>query len=246
MGWMNDSLSYFSKDPIHRKFHHNLLTFSIMYAFSENFILPLSHDEVVHGKNSLLSKMPGDTWQKFANLRLLLFSLWMHPGKKLLFMGGEFGQWTEWYCKRSLDWHLLEENKLHRQLLNFIADLNAFYTDTPPLWERDFSEDGFQWLDLEDRNNSIISYARFGRNREDHIVCIFNYTPQTFDNYKIGLPKNCNYRSVFCSDMAEFGGTNIFPMRTYDAIPEPCGQAQFHTTISIPPLAGIILQPITD
>jgi 1,4-alpha-glucan branching enzyme len=246
MGWMNDILSYFSKDPIHRKFHHNLLTFSIMYAFSENFILPLSHDEVVHGKNSLLSKMPGDTWQKFANLRLLLFSLWMHPGKKLLFMGGEFGQWTEWYCKRSLDWHLLEENKLHRQLLNFLADLNAFYTNTPSLWERDFSEDGFQWLDLEDRNNSIISYARFGRKREDHIVCIFNYTPQTFDNYKIGLPKNCNYRSVFCSDMAEFGGTNLLSMKTYEVKPEPYGQAQFHTTISIPPLAGIILQPITD
>jgi len=245
MGWMNDILNYFSKDPIHRKFHHNLLTFSIMYAFSENFILPLSHDEVVHGKNSLLSKMPGDTWQKFANLRLLLFSLWMHPGKKLLFMGGEFGQWSEWHCKQSLDWHLLKKNSLHQGLFNFLSSLNTFYKDTPALWERDFSEDGFQWLDLEDRNNSIISYARFSRNREDHIVCVFNYTPQTFDHYKVGLPKNCSYRSSFCSDMEEFGGTNIFDMKTYEAQSAPYGQAQFHTTISIPPLAGIILQPVT-
>ncbi len=246
MGWMNDILSYFAKDAIHRKFHHNLLTFSIMYAFSENFILPLSHDEVVHGKNSLLSKMPGDTWEKFANLRLLLFSLWMHPGKKLLFMGGEFGQVNEWYCKQSLDWHLLEENKLHKQLFNFLADLNAFYTQTPALWERDFHEDGFQWLDLEDRNNSIISYARYSREQESHIVCIFNYTPQTFSNYKVGLPQNCSYRVVFCSDMAEFGGTDFLKMKIYDPKPEPYGQAPFHTAISIPPLAGVILQPLKD
>jgi len=244
MGWMNDILSYFSKDPLYRKYHHNLLTFSLMYAFSENFILPLSHDEVVHGKNSLLNKMPGDTWQKFANLRLLLFTLWMHPGKKLLFMGGEFGQWSEWFCKRSLDWHLLEENVLHRQLLDFVADLNKLYTSCPALWENDFNADGFQWLDLEDRNNSIISYARFGKKKKDHLVCIFNYTPQTFNDYKIGLPDNCDYRAVFCSDMKKFGGTSFFEMTTYKAQPEPHGQAAFHTTISIPPLAGVVLQPI--
>jgi len=246
MGWMNDILNYFSEDPIHRKYHHNLLTFSIMYAFSENFILPLSHDEVVHGKNSLLSKMPGDTWQKFANLRLLLFSLWMHPGKKLLFMGGEFGQSAEWHCKRSLDWHLLEENKLHRQLLKFLTRLNLFYTETPALWEKDFSADGFQWLDLEDRNNSIISYARFGQKREEHIVCIFNYTPQTFNNYKVGLPQNRRYKTIFSSDMGEFGGTNNYDMKVHTPSPEPYGQGAFHTTVSIPPLAGIILQPIAD
>ncbi|MBW1636505.1 MAG: 1,4-alpha-glucan branching protein GlgB [Deltaproteobacteria bacterium] len=244
MGWMNDIIDYFSIDPLYRKYHHNLLTFSIMYAFSENFILPLSHDEVVHGKRSLLDKMPGDIWQKFANLRLLYFTQWMHPGKKLLFMGGEFGQWSEWYCKRSLDWHLLKENELHQQLFTFVAELNAFYTATPSLWENDFSDQGFQWLDLEDRNNSIISYARFDKNRKNHIVCIFNYTPQTFEDYKIALPQNCKYQTVFCSDMEKFGGTGFFSTETCKPEPEPYGQADFHTTLSIPPLGGIVLQPV--
>ena len=244
MGWMNDILSYFSIDPLYRKYHHNLLTFSIVYAFSENFILPLSHDEVVHGKRSLLDKMPGDIWQKFANLRLLYFTQWMHPGKKLLFMGGEFGQWSEWHCKQSLDWHLLQENELHQQLFTFVAELNAFYTATPSLWENDFSDQGFQWLDLEDRNNSIISYARFDKTRENHIVCVFNYTPQTFEDYKIGLPQNCEYRTVFCSDMKKFGGTGFFSNETCEPQAEPYGQADFHTKLSIPPLGGIVLQPV--
>jgi 1,4-alpha-glucan branching enzyme len=243
MGWMNDILSYFSVDPLYRKYHHNLLTFSIMYAFSENFILPLSHDEVVHGKRSFLDKMPGDIWQKFANLRLLYFTQWMHPGKKLLFMGAELGQWSEWNCKKSLDWHLLEENELHRQLFTFVAELNAFYTATPALWANDFSENGFQWLDLEDRNNSIISYARFDRDRKNHIVCVFNYTPQTFEHYKVALPQDCEYRTVFCSDMKKYGGTDFFSTESFRPVPEPYGQAAFHTTLSIPPLGGIILQP---
>ena len=246
MGWMNDILGYFSIDPLYRKYHHNLLTFSIVYAFSENFILPLSHDEVVHGKQSLLDKMPGDIWQKFANLRLLYLTQWMHPGKKLLFMGGEFGQWSEWNCKKSLDWHLLEENKLHSQLFTFMAELNGFYTATPALWENDFSEEGFQWLDLEDRNNSIISYARFDISRKNHIVCVFNYTPQTFEHYKVALPLNCDYRTVFCSDMKKFGGTGFFSREIFKAKAEPYGQADFHTTLSIPPLGGIVLQPVDE
>ena len=245
MGWMNDILSYFTKDPVHRKYHHNNLTFSIMYAFSENFILPLSHDEVVHGKKSLLNKMPGDTWQKFANLRLLLATMWMHPGKKLLFMGAEFGQWSEWYCKRSLDWHLLEENDLHWRLETFTQDLNSLYRDNPSLWELDFSPDGFRWLDLDDRNNSILSFARFGIDPEDHLVCIFNYTPQVLHDYTIGLPQNCTYKEIFCSDYLIYGGADTTNRTEISAVDEPYGQAQYRASITVPPLAGVILSPAT-
>ena len=246
MGWMNDILNYFSKDPLYRKHHHNSLTFSIMYAFSENFVLPLSHDEVVHGKKSLIEKMPGDLWQKFANLRLLLLTMWMHPGKKLLFMGGEFGQWSEWYCKQSLDWHLLEKNGYHCKLQTFVGDLNRLYTTHRALWEQDFNGAGFSWLDLEDRNNSIISFARFGKNRRDQLVAVFNYTPQVFTNYKIGLPDTGRYQEIFCSDYARYGGTEGSDQRIYQSIAEPYAQALYHTRISIPPLAGVILAPINE
>ncbi len=243
MGWMNDILAYFETDPLYRRFHHNSLTFSIMYAFSENFILPLSHDEVVHGKRSLLDKMPGDLWQKFANLRLLYLTMWMHPGKKLLFMGSEFGQWHEWNCKQSLDFHLLHENDLHKEMLNFFGKLNALYTDNASLWELDFSQDGFQWMDLEDRANSIISYARFAKNREDHLVCLLNFTPQTFYDYKMGLPTGSNYKQVFCSDQSRFGGSNAANKTIYKSIAEPYAQAPFHAKVTVPPLAGIVLKP---
>ncbi len=243
MGWMNDILNYFEKNPIYRRYHHNSLTFSIMYAFSENFILPLSHDEVVHGKRSLIDKMPGDLWQKFANLRLLYLTMWMHPGKKLLFMGGEFGQWREWNCKQSLDFHLLEDNDLHGAMLNFFERLNTLYKDNASLWEQDFCQEGFQWMDLEDRANSIISYARFAKNREDHLVCLLNFTPQTFYDYKMGLPTGSNYEQIFCSDQSRFGGSNMARKTIYKAIAEPFAQAQFHTHVTVPPLAGIILKP---
>jgi 1,4-alpha-glucan branching enzyme len=243
MGWMNDILDYFERDPIYRRFHHNSLTFSIMYAFSENFILPLSHDEVVHGKRSLIDKMPGDLWQKFANLRLLYLTMWMHPGKKLLFMGGEFGQWHEWNCKQSLDFHLLHENGLHNEMLKFFQELNSMYKNNASLWEQDFSQEGFQWMDLEDRANAIISYARFAKNRDDHLVCLFNYTPQTFFDYKMGLPTASNYEQIFCSDQSRFGGSNAAHKTIYKTIAEPYAQAQFHTQVTVPPLAGIILRP---
>lgn len=189
MGWMNDTLSYFQTDPIYRKYHHNNLTFSIMYAFSENFILPLSHDEVVHGKRSLIDKMPGDLWQKFANLRLLLLTMWMHPGKKLFFMGGEFAQWNEWNCKQSLDFHLLRENNMHAEMLHFMEELNTLYHQNPSLWEQDFNYHGFQWMDLEDRENSIISYARYAKDRKDHLVCLLNFTPKPFLTTKWDFPQ---------------------------------------------------------
>ncbi len=243
MGWMNDTLSYFENDPIYRKYHHNNLTFSLVYAFSENFILPLSHDEVVHGKRSLIDKMPGDLWQKFANLRLLLLTMWMHPGKKLLFMGGEFGQWHEWNCKQSLDFHLLQENNMHGEMLKFVEDLNRIYKDNASLWEQDFSHHGFQWMDLEDRENSIISYARYAKDRNDHVVCLLNFTPQTFFNYKMGLPTDSNYEQIFCSDYSRFGGSNAANKTIYKSIAEPYGQASYHTNVVVPPLAGIILKP---
>ncbi len=243
MGWMNDILSYFAKDPLFRKYHHNVLTFSIMYAFSENFILPLSHDEVVHGKRSLIDKMPGDLWQKFANLRLLFLIMWMHPGKKLLFMGGEFGQWSEWYCKTSLDWHLLEQGDYHVKLQRFVADLNNFYRNNPALWEQDFTYEGFEWLDLEDRDNSIISFVRFAKDRRNHLVCLFNFTPQTLTSYKLGLPSASRYREIFSSDDSLYGGTDKSDKITHISIPEPHAQAKFHTAVTVPPLAGIILQP---
>lgn len=245
MGWMNDILDYFEKDPLYRKYHHNKLTFSIVYAFSENFILPLSHDEMVHGKNSLLAKMPGDEWQKFANLRLLLSLMWLHPGKKLLFMGSEFGQWSEWYCKRSLDWHLLE-TPLHAQLLHCVATLNKMYAGNACLWELDNSHHGFSWLDLEDRDNSVISFARFGNNREKHLVCVFNFTPQPQAGYKIALPAHCRYEIIFNSDDAGFGGSTPETPATAAPIDQPHAQGKYHTLIDLPPLAALILKPTTD
>ena len=246
MGWMNDFLAYFSKEPIYRRFHHNSLTFSLMYAFSENFILPLSHDEVVHGKRSLIDKMPGDLWQKFANMRLLLLTMWAHPGKKLLFMGGEFGQWSEWYCKRSLDWHLLtdDEDNPHRQLQYFTAELNRLYLHHPALWQRDFEWPGFKWLDFSDTNNSVISFARFDETGDKHLVAVLNFTPQTLDNYCIGLPSGRSYQTIFCSDDRRFGGAGLGHEGIVKSEKKPRGQAEFSAHIRIPPLAGSILQPL--
>ncbi len=245
MGWMNDILSYFSKDPLYRKFHHNSLTFSIMYAFSENFILPISHDEVVHGKNSLIDKMPGDLWQKFANVRLLFTYMWMHPGKKLSFMGNEFGHFSEWYCKKSLDWHLLDENMQHQHLLDLVQDLNALYQDNPSLWQLDHDHRGFTWLDIEDSNNSILSFARFSKNREDHLVGIFNFTPQTLKNYKLGVPSSRDYKAIFSSDDQDYGGNGVVSQNPqHTPFHEPYAQADFHISLTVPPLAGVIFKPL--
>lgn len=243
MGWMNDILSYMSKDPLFRRYHHNNLTFSIMYAFSENFILPLSHDEVVHGKNSLINKMPGDLWQKFANLRLLFTFMWMHPGKKLTFMGSELGQFSEWYCKQSLDWHLLDENGLHRQLSDCLTELNTIYKSNASLWEQDFNHEGFSWIDLEDHSNSIISFVRYAKNKEDHLVALFNFTPQLLENYTIGLPTPRNYKEIFCSDNKRFGGSRQDSPLQLTPVSGRFAQAEYHTKISIPPLAGIVFKP---
>ncbi len=243
MGWMNDILSYFHLDPIHRKYHQNNLTFSIMYAFSENFVLPLSHDEVVHGKGSLISKMPGDNWQKFANLRLILLGMWTHPGKKLLFMGCEFGQWKEWDCKQGLDFHLFSESGYHEQCRDFVRELNTFYRAQPSLWELDSDPSTFQWLDLEDRANSIISFARFGRDRRNHLVCLLNHTPQTLSNYRLPLPGPGRYEMIFNSDCGCFGGSNLMTGQSFQSVSDPHGQTGYYCKVTVPPLAGIILTP---
>ncbi|OGQ97218.1 MAG: 1,4-alpha-glucan branching enzyme [Deltaproteobacteria bacterium RIFOXYD12_FULL_57_12] len=244
MGWMNDTLTYFSKDPLFRKFHHNALTFSLYYAFSENFILPLSHDEVVHGKGSLLGKMPGDPWQQFANLRLLFFFLWTHPGKKLLFMGGEFGQWSEWYCKTSLEWHLPEQNPGHRHLQELVKELNRLYRANPSLWEIDFTHEGFQWMDFKDADNSVIAFARFAKNRRDHLICLLNFTPQVHHGYRLGVPTAAPYREIMNTDSRLFGGTDTGNPLLEIPHHESWGEAPYHITVSVPPLGGIILQPV--
>jgi len=246
MGWMNDILGYFCKDPLYRKYHHNSLTFSMMYFLSENFILPLSHDEVVHGKKSLLEKMPGDDWQKFANLRLLLLFFYLHPGKKLLFMGGEFGQRSEWFCKQSLDWHLLEVGNYHRQTQEFVRQLNHIYLSRPPLWQLDYQETGFTWLDIADQSNSIISFSRQSGNPGDHLVCLLNFTPQTIDHYRIGLPEQRPYELIFNSDAEHFGGSGKTVPAKLQPINERFCRAPYHSVTSVPPLAGIIYQPQLD
>ena len=207
MGWMHDMLRYFSENPIHRKFHHNDITFSLLYAFSENYVLPISHDEVVHGKRSLLSRMPGDEWQKFANVRAFLAFMYAHPGKKLLFMGAEIGQYEEWNHSASVRWELLNFEP-HRKLQNTVRELNRFYRNEPALYEVDFSFAGFDWIDFRDVENSIISFVRWAEGRRDFIVFVCNFTPVPRWNYRIGVPANGRYREVFNTDAEMFGGSN--------------------------------------
>ncbi|GAB4193094.1 MAG: 1,4-alpha-glucan branching protein GlgB [Simkaniaceae bacterium] len=204
MGWMNDTLKYFEKDPVYRKFHHHHIHFMFSYAFSEKYILVLSHDEVVHGKRSLIAKMPGDTWQQFANARLLLGFMMCHPGKKLLFMGGELAQWNEWHCKEEVHWFLLEY-KTHREMKHFVKQLNHFYLKNKPLWELDFEPKSLEWIDFSDNENSVISFFRRGRQSE--LVCVFNFTPVYRKNYFLRIPKVIELREVFNSDSQEFGGS---------------------------------------
>ncbi|WP_372744013.1 1,4-alpha-glucan branching protein GlgB [Lutibacter sp.] len=206
MGWMHDTLDYFGKDPVYRKYHQNEITFSLAYAFSENFMLPLSHDEVVYGKNSILGRMPGDEWQRFANLRLLYGYMFTHPGTKLLFMGSEFGQYNEWDFQESLDWNLLEF-KPHKQMKEYFSALNAFYRATPPLFEKPFTQDGFEWISLDDSENSVISYIRKGNNENVLVIC--NFTPTTLQNYKVGIPTKCKLQEIFSSDDKKYGGSGV-------------------------------------
>ena len=241
MGWMNDTLAYMETDPIYRRYHQDQLSFSLIYAFSEQFLLPLSHDEVVHMKQSLLSKMPGDDWQKFANLRLLYTYMYGHPGKKLLFMGCEFAQWSEWTEAHSIDWHLLQwEN--HKGVQNLVKDLNQAYITEPALHEVDSNWEGFEWIDISDADNCIISFIRKGKNPEDFLVFILNFTPTLHRSYKIGVPLACEYESILNSDSQFYGGSNAGPVKVQGHTGAWHSQPA-HIKIEVPPLAGVILKP---
>jgi 1,4-alpha-glucan branching enzyme len=241
MGWMHDMLEYFSKDSIYRKFHHNNLTFALLYAFTERFLLPLSHDEVVHGKRSLLSKMPGDVWQQFANLRLLYGLMYGFPGKKLLFMGGEFGQWLEWNHDRSLDWHLLSY-ETHARLQQWVRDLNMLYRSEPALHEIDFHYSGFEWIDFHDTEGSVISFLRKGKNPYDVIVVVCNFTPVPRWNYRIGAPAGGAYREILNSDSVYYGGSNLGNGGAIMAEAIPHHNQRHSLSLTLPPLAVVVLK----
>jgi 1,4-alpha-glucan branching enzyme len=238
MGWMNDTLRYFSKDPMYRKWHQNDITFSTVYAFSENFMLPLSHDEVVYGKGSLLNKMPGDTWQKFANLRILLGYMYTHPGTKLLFMGGEFGQSAEWNFLQSLDWHLLELDS-HKGVSEFMKDMNRVYKSEPALFDKQFSPEGFDWLDTSDTDNCVLYYRRKGLDQE--VLVILNLTPVPQNNYCIGVPQNKEYKEILNSDQTKYWGSGITNDNIVTEINPKHGFAQ-SINIKLPPLGIVILK----
>ncbi|MEZ4637393.1 MAG: 1,4-alpha-glucan branching protein GlgB [Caldilineaceae bacterium] len=244
MGWMHDTLKYFEKDPIYRRYHHNLITFSLVYAFSENFVLPFSHDEVVHLKKSMLDKMPGDLWRKFAGLRSLYGYMTGHPGKKLLFMGSEFGQWREWTEANSLDWHLLDQ-EIHRQLQQYVADLNHLYLTEAALYEVDTSWQGFSWLDLQDVDHSIISFQRKAANQDDQLVVVCNFTPVPHLGYRIGLPRGGRYTELFNSDSPIYGGSGVGNPGFIEAEERPWQSGTHSVEINLPPLAVIYLKPAT-
>ncbi len=242
MGWMNDTLSYISHDPIHRKYHHDMLTFSMLYAFTENFLLPFSHDEVVHGKGSMLYKMPGDEWRRFANLRLLYTYMFTHPGKKLLFMGTEFGQGNEWNADTVLDWYVLDY-PLHKGLKALVKDLNHLYHNTPALYQYEFEWNGFEWIDCHDAEQSILSYLR--KNDHECVIVIINYTPVPREHYRIGVPDAGDYKEIFNSDSTYYGGSNMGNgMGALTAEDKPWMERPHSLSLTIPPLAAIVLQSV--
>ncbi len=241
MGWMHDTLEYMSHDPIFRKYHHNNLTFRLVYAFFENFILPLSHDEVVHGKASLLGKMPGDDWQKFANLRLLLGYMYAQPGKNLLFMGGEIGQWREWVHEESLDWHLLQYEP-HSGLQRWVSALNHLYRREPAFYQRDFERDGFEWVDFSDVGQSVISFLRKGRAADDTVLVICNFTPETHFNYSLGVPQPGIWSEILNSDAREYGGSGQGNTGGVEAKPIPRHGRPCSLTFTLPPLAVLFFK----
>ncbi len=241
MGWMHDTLSYISREPVHRAYHHNELTFGLIYAFSENFILPLSHDEVVHGKGSLFGKMPGDRWQKFANLRAYFAFMWTHPGKKLLFMGGEFGQEREWNHDQSLDWHLLADAS-HRGVQSLVRDLNKLYRATPSLHKLDCEPAGFEWIDGGNAAQSILSYVRYGGPEDAPVVVVCNFTPVVHHGFRIGVPKSGRWMERLNSDAAVYGGSNVGNLGGVEAQAKPEHGRPFSIDITLPPLATVVLE----
>jgi len=242
MGWMHDVLDYLSQDPVLRSYQHNKITFSLVYAFTENFVLPFSHDEVVYGKGSMLRKMPGDEWQKFANLRLLYGFMFGHPGKKLLFMGNEFGQWSEWNHDASLEWHLLGE-PLHARLRHWLGDLNALYRSDPSLHQLDSDAAAFEWVDCTDAQRSVISFLRRGRNPREQLLFVCNFTPVIRQNYRIGVPLNGLWREVLNSDAAMYGGSGQGNFGGLSAMPFPIHGRPFSLNMTLPPLGIVVFRP---
>jgi 1,4-alpha-glucan branching enzyme len=241
MGWMHDTLNFIQQDPIHRRYHHDNITFGLHYAFSENFILPLSHDEVVHGKGSMIAKMPGDRWRKFANLRAYYAFMWTHPGKKLLFMGGEFAQEREWDHDRSLDWHLLDDS-LHRGVQTLIRDLNALYKQEKALHELDCEPTGFSWIDASDVESSIFIYARWSADRHP-VVAILNFTPVVRSRYRVGLPVAGRWKEALNTDAAVYGGSNAGNGGQVITEPHPWHGYPHSAELILPPLGALVLTP---
>ncbi len=241
MGWMHDTLDYFDHDPVHRRYHQNQITFGLLYAFTENFVLALSHDEVVHGKRTLLDKMPGDLWQRYANLRALFAYMYGHPGKKMLFMGGEFGQWREWNHDASLDWHLCGEAP-HAGLQRLIRDLNRLYHEEPALHEIDFDWAGFQWIDFHDADNSVIAFLRQAREGRSRVVCVCNFTPVPRLDYRIGVPDAGWYRELLNSDAACYGGSNLGNAGGRLAEDAPYHGLPHSLKLTLPPLSVLFLK----
>ncbi len=239
MGWMNDFLDYIHYDPIYRKYHHNKLTFGMAYHFSEKFILVLSHDEVVHEKSSMIGKMPGDDWQRFANLRLAYGFMYGHPGKKLLFMGGEFGQYQEWCEARSLDWHLLQyADHIHMQ--TYMKELNHLYLAEKPFWEKDYDADGFSWIECDDKDSSVVSFVR--RSADKELVFVCNFTPNTYFEFRLGVPVEGVYKEIFNSDETRFGGSGVVNKKTVKSEPVAWNRCQQSVNICVPPLGMTVLE----
>ncbi|MDP4704430.1 MAG: 1,4-alpha-glucan branching protein GlgB [Polaribacter sp.] len=236
MGWMHDTLEYFAKEPIYRKHHQNDLTFSLNYAFTENFMLPLSHDEVVYGKKALVDKMPGDEWQRFANLRLLYSFMYTHPGTKLLFQGGEFGQTSEWNFQTSLDWHLLQYD-VHKGAQTLVKDLNKLYKKEPALYQKQFSHEGFEWIDHGDHQNSVMTYIRKGKNEKDNVIVVLNLTPIPRENYRIGIPKAGTLEEIFNSDAKKYFGSGSFKNKNLTSEVREWNGREHSLELDLPPLA---------
>jgi 1,4-alpha-glucan branching enzyme len=242
---MNDFLRFVEHEPVHRKYHVGLLTFSLMYAFSEHFILPISHDEVVHGKRALIDKMPGDEWQKFANVRLSLGFMWAHPGKNLLFMGSEIGQWWEWSEAGPLDWGLLGR-PLNLGLQRWVADLNRTYLEDPAFWERDATYQGFEWIDFHDIENTVVSFRRIADDPNDDLVILCNFTPVPRFDYRIGVPRGGRYREVLNSDAAIYGGSNLGNAGMVETEPVPSHGHPHSLLPLLPPLGILVLKRTAD
>lgn len=243
MGWMNDTLSYIELDPIYRKYHHNKMNFSMMYNYSEKFILPISHDEVVHGKKSLINKMWGDDWKKYAGLRLYASFIMGHPGKKLMFMGCEFGQFVEWREWEELQWSVIEEFDIHRKTKEYFKALNKFYLENSSLWSLDYEEEGFKWMDADNSEESVLSFIRIGKNKKEKLIFICNFTPEVYYDFKVGVPELGEYVEVFNSDSLEFGGVgNIMGDSILKATEESFKDFDYSISVKVPPLGTLVLK----